>query len=89
MSTGMGTRTSLVAVAVITCVVSAGASLIAASANRQAKAGPPKTDKPPTVLFMCPHGAANTGCTTSGASKAVAIASMKDTGSVTKVNDAA
>jgi arsenate reductase (thioredoxin) len=58
MSTGMGTRTSLVAVAVITCVVSAGASLIAASADGQAEASPAKTGKPPTVLFMCPHGAA-------------------------------
>lgn len=58
MSTGMGTRTSVVAVAVITCVVSAGASLIAVSADGQAEASPAKTGKPPTVLFMCPHGAA-------------------------------
>jgi arsenate reductase len=55
---GMGRRTSLVAIAVITCVVSAGASLIAASADEQAEAGPAKPAKPPTVLFMCPHGAA-------------------------------
>ena len=58
MSTGMGTRTSLVAVAVTACVLSAGASLIAASADGQAEASPAKTGKPPTVLFMCPHGAA-------------------------------
>ena len=58
MSTGMQSCMRLVAVAVITCVVSAGASLIAASADRQAEAGPAKSGKPPTVLFMCPHGAA-------------------------------
>ena len=58
MSTGMGSRASLVAVAVITYAVSVGATLIAASTNRQAEAGPAKTGKPPTVLFMCPHGAA-------------------------------
>jgi hypothetical protein len=57
MSRGMGRRTSLVAVAVITCLVSAGASL-AGSAHRQAEAGQAKPGKPPTVLFMCPHGAA-------------------------------
>jgi arsenate reductase len=58
MSTGMGSHTRLVAVAVVTCVVSAGAARIAASANGQADARAAKTGKPPTVLFMCPHGAA-------------------------------
>ena len=58
MDTGTGSRANIVAVAVIACAVSVGVSLIAASRNRQAEAGPAKTGKPPTVLFMCPHGAA-------------------------------
>ena len=58
MSIGIESRTRLVAVAVITCVVSVGGALIAASADRQAETGPAKRGKPPTVLFMCPHGAA-------------------------------
>jgi protein-tyrosine-phosphatase len=52
----MGTHTSLVAVAVIACV--AGVARIVASAAMQAEVAPTKTGKPPTVLFMCPHGAA-------------------------------
>ena len=38
----------------VSCVVGRAAPV----ASSQAAAGDPKSSKPPTILFMCPHGAA-------------------------------
>lgn len=57
MSARVRARSSLVAIAVIGCAVGFGTSDTVAQASRQS---PPDSNgtKPPTVLFMCPHGAA-------------------------------
>jgi protein-tyrosine-phosphatase len=44
--------------AVIVCLVSAAGSLNAAPIDAQGEANRAVTGKPPTILFMCPHGAA-------------------------------
>jgi hypothetical protein len=41
------------AAAILSCVVG-----LAVPVAAQTKTGNPKSSKPPTILFMCPHGAA-------------------------------
>ena len=48
-------RTEVCAVALLVSCVVGGAAPVASS---QGAAGNPKNAKPPTILFMCPHGAA-------------------------------
>jgi arsenate reductase len=58
MSAGMRWRASLVWIAVVVGVVAPSATHNSPLADEQANRRPGKADKPPTVLFMCPHGAA-------------------------------
>ena len=62
MGTGRRLHTSVVTPAVLVCLVSSGAAVIAVTKGQaqagSAKAGPAKAGNAPTVLFMCPHGAA-------------------------------
>jgi len=58
MRAGTRLNAGVVAMAVSFCVVSIGAMLVGASTHGHAQASPAKTGKAPTVLFMCPHGAA-------------------------------
>ena len=57
MGTGRRLHTRVVTLAVLVCLVSSGAAVIAATKG-QAQAGQAKAGNAPTVLFMCPHGAA-------------------------------
>lgn len=61
MVTGKQPHTRVVILAVLVCLVSSGVSVITATKQAQAspaKTGPAKTGNAPTILFMCPHGAA-------------------------------
>jgi arsenate reductase len=44
--------------AIVLSIVSVSSLLIAASPDRQSQGSATKAAKPPTILFMCPHGAA-------------------------------
>lgn len=58
MSTVTGLRTSLGVVAVVASLTTAIASRTSITLNGQGDSGAATSGKPPTVLFLCPHGAA-------------------------------